>query len=117
LNKQFKMHAAFKCRFRQIKQSCFVLWRNSLQPVETSHDILSSHIRIESFNKFQGLQQTAADREAQLLEKMRELRELCSSSTQRERQLQNDLAQALDISHQEEQRADKLEKQLTLLLI
>jgi tropomyosin 2 len=71
-------------------------------------------MRIESFNKFQGLQQESAEREAQLLEKLRELRALHSASAGREAVIQSDLAQALRACERETLRADKLEHTMNL---
>ncbi len=112
--KRFKLHAAFKCRRRCVLRFAFAQWRMLRKPVESNHDVLSHYMRIDSFNKFQGMQQEGADREAQLLEKLRELRALYSTSVQRERHLQNDLAQAISTCQQETQKAEKLEHTLNL---
>jgi hypothetical protein len=111
-NKRFKLHIAFQCRYRRLKQAAFALWSASFHSIESN--LLSSPIRIESFSNFQSIQQAAADREAQLLEKLRELQELYSSSAQRERKLENDLAQTVSACHQVTQRAENLEQKVAL---
>jgi hypothetical protein len=95
--KRFKFHAAFKLRCRCILAASFTRWHNRLHVVVV--------------NKFQNL---ATDREARLLEKSSELQMLHSASVQREMQLQHDLAEALSFTEQETQRAEKLQKTVTL---
>jgi hypothetical protein len=97
LYKRFKFHAAFKLRCRRILGAAFTQWH--------------SRVHVDFANKFQNL---ARDREAQLLEKSSELQMLHSASVQREMQLQHDLAEALSFAEQQTQRAEKLEKTVTL---
>ena len=95
--RRFKFHVALKLRCRCILVAAFTQWH--------------SHLRVKVANKFQN---SATDREARLLEKSSELQMLHSASVQREMQLQHDLAEALSFTEQESQRAEKLQKTVTL---
>ena len=95
--RRFKFHVALKLRCRCILVAAFTQWHN--------------HLHVVVVNKFHNL---ATDREARLLEKSSELQMLHSASVQREMQLQHDLAEALRFTEQESQRAEKLQKTVTL---
>jgi len=112
--KRFKLHAAAKLRCRFILAATFAQWRKSREPNTSGHDSWNSYMRLEVVNKFQDIQLDAADKEAQLLEQIREVRGLHIASAGREKQLLLETAQAQSEFEQEKKRADKLEQTMAL---